>query len=180
MHRDDFSPASVPGVWLACVLMALLLPVALIACTGDEPDTVADVFDYIELEYAGPIVNAMPTVVCEFVDPRTENPDCAAFVAAVEDSNPTLDRAIVRLRDIVARANPWELEVVALLNDGIAALVEVDRTDELIIDSWRNKDINAWREGWTLSREAGFIWARFVVDVNRFGQESESPSASEQ
>jgi len=179
MPRDEFSPASVPGVWLACVLTALLFPVALIACAGDEPDTPDDVLSDLNSEYTEPIVEAKTSVLCEFIDPGTDNPDCAALVATIEAINPAIDRAIVRLRDISAGGNPWEVEGLALTNDMIAALVARDQADELLIDGWKNTDVNTWREGWTLQREAGDMWLRVIEDASRFLQESESPSASE-
>jgi len=180
MPRDEFSPASVPGAWLAFFLAALIFPVAVIACAGDEPDTIADVLTYLASEYTRPIVEAKTPVLCEFVDPRTENLDCAALVATVEDSNPALDRARIRLRVIEARVFWREVEAKAILNDGIAALVLVDQADELLIDGWKGGDIDTWREGWTLSREGSGMWVRFVQDIYRYAQELESPSASDQ
>ena len=118
-------------------------------------------------------------MLCEFIDPSTANPDCAALVATIEDINPAIDRAIVRLRDIAAGGNPWEVEGLALTNDMIAALVARDQADEVLIDGWTNEDVDTWRDGWTLQREAGDMWLRVIEDAARFLQESESPSAPE-
>ncbi len=179
MPRDDFSPASVPGAWLACFLAAPLFLVAVIACAGDEPDTPDDVLNDLNSEYTEPIVEAKTPVLCEFINPSTDNPDCAALAATLEDSNPALDRAIVRLRDILALTDPREVDSLAIANDMIAALVARDQADEVLIDGWKNKDIDTYREGWTLQREAGDMWFSFLDDFYRFLQESELPSASE-
>lgn len=164
---------------MACFPAALLFLVAVIACADDEPDTPDDVLSDLISEYTAPIAEARTPVLCEFIDPSTDTPDCAALVAAVEDSNPALDRAIVRLRNILVLTDPREVDSLAIANDMIAALVARDQADELVIDGWKNKDVDTWREGWTLQREAGDLWFRLVEDFYRFLQESESPSASE-
>ncbi|HEY5625587.1 MAG TPA: hypothetical protein VIT93_03755 [Dehalococcoidia bacterium] len=179
MPRDDSSFASVPAAWRACFPAALLLVVAVAACAGDEPDTFEDVFSDLNSEYTRPIVNAAPPVACEAIDPETENPDCAVLVATIEDISPALDSAIGRLRDIRDGGNPREAEELASMNDVIVALVFRDYADQLVIEGWKDKDIDRWREGWALQREAGEIWFGVLDDIYRFLDQSESPSASE-